>query len=76
MYLLCCVEWSDIFKKKINFRLDGVKKRFQETSEEFENARRRAKSAKTAFERIRKKRYDTFMHFFIMSPLKLMKSTK
>uniref|UniRef100_A0A2C9K3R1 Structural maintenance of chromosomes protein n=1 Tax=Biomphalaria glabrata TaxID=6526 RepID=A0A2C9K3R1_BIOGL len=45
-------------------KLDGVKERFQETSEEFENARRRAKSAKTAFERIRKKRYDTFMHCF------------
>ncbi|XP_035827369.1 structural maintenance of chromosomes protein 1A [Aplysia californica] len=45
-------------------KLDGVKERFQETSEEFENARRRAKSAKTTFERIRKKRYDTFMHCF------------
>uniref|UniRef100_A0A0B7A500 Structural maintenance of chromosomes protein n=1 Tax=Arion vulgaris TaxID=1028688 RepID=A0A0B7A500_9EUPU len=45
-------------------KLDGVKERFQETSEEFENARRRAKSAKTTYERIRKKRYDTFMHCF------------
>lgn len=45
-------------------KLDGVKERFQMTSEEFENARRRAKSAKTTFERIRKKRYDTFMHCF------------
>ena len=45
-------------------KLDGVKDRFIQTSEEFENARRRAKSAKTAFEKIKKKRYDTFMHCF------------
>ncbi|GFO15543.1 structural maintenance of chromosomes protein [Plakobranchus ocellatus] len=45
-------------------KLDGVKERFMETSEEFENARRRARTAKTTFERIRKKRYDTFMHCF------------
>jgi len=45
-------------------KLDGVKDRFMQTSEEFENARRRAKSAKTAFEKIKKKRYDTFMHCF------------
>lgn len=46
------------------FRLDGVKERFQETSEEFENARRRAKKAKQVFEKIRKERYDRFMHCF------------
>ncbi|KAK3794036.1 hypothetical protein RRG08_028468 [Elysia crispata] len=45
-------------------KLDGVKERFMETSEEFENARRRARTAKTTFERIRKRRYDTFMHCF------------
>ncbi|PVD24300.1 hypothetical protein C0Q70_14771 [Pomacea canaliculata] len=45
-------------------KLDGVKERFQETSEEFENARRRAKKAKQVFEKIRKERYDRFMHCF------------
>ena len=45
-------------------KLDGVKERFQEVGEEFETARRRAKSAKTTFEKIKKKRYDTFMHCF------------
>ena len=45
-------------------RLDGVKERFQETSEEFENARKRAKRAKQAFEKIRKERFDRFMHCF------------
>lgn len=46
------------------FRLDGVKERFQETSEEFENARKRAKRAKQAFERVRKERYERFMNCF------------
>lgn len=41
-----------------------MKERFQETSEEFENARRRAKKAKQVFEKIRKERYDRFMHCF------------
>ncbi|XP_064632615.1 structural maintenance of chromosomes protein 1A-like [Lineus longissimus] len=45
-------------------KLDGVKERFQETSEEFEMARRRAKRAKQAFERVRKERYDRFNHCF------------
>ena len=45
-------------------RLDGVKERFQETSEEFENARRRAKRAKQVFEKIRKERFDRFMQCF------------
>jgi structural maintenance of chromosome 1 len=35
-----------------------------ETSEEFENARKRAKKAKQAFEKVRKERYDRFMHCF------------
>ena len=41
-----------------------MKERFQETSEEFENARKRAKKAKQAFEKIRKERFDRFMHCF------------
>ncbi|CAI9721520.1 maintenance of chromosomes 1A-like [Octopus vulgaris] len=45
-------------------KLDGVRERFQETSEEFENARKRAKRAKTNFEKIRKERYDRFMVCF------------
>ena len=45
-------------------KLDGVKERFQETSEEFETARRRAKKAKQAFEKIKKERYDRFMNCF------------
>ena len=45
-------------------RLDGVRERFQETSEEFENARKRAKKAKQVFERIRKERYERFMTCF------------
>lgn len=44
--------------------MDGVKERLMETSEEFENARKRAKKAKQAFEKIRKERYDRFMHCF------------
>ncbi|WAR26953.1 SMC1A-like protein [Mya arenaria] len=44
--------------------LDGVKERLMETSEEFENARKRAKKAKQAFEKVRKERYDRFMHCF------------
>ena len=34
------------------------------TSEEFENARKRAKRAKQVFEKIRKERYDRFMSCF------------
>ncbi|KAL3853466.1 hypothetical protein ACJMK2_017002 [Sinanodonta woodiana] len=45
-------------------KLDGVRERFQETSEEFENARKRAKKAKQAFEKVKKERYDRFMHCF------------
>ena len=45
-------------------RLDGVKERLIETSEEFENARKRAKRAKQAFEKIKKERYDRFMSCF------------
>lgn len=45
-------------------KLDGVRERFQETSEEFENARKRAKKAKQAFEKVKKARYDSFMQCF------------
>jgi len=45
-------------------KLDGVRERFQETSEEFEAARRRAKKAKQAFERVRKERNERFMDCF------------
>ncbi|XP_063405474.1 structural maintenance of chromosomes protein 1A-like [Mytilus trossulus] len=45
-------------------KLDGVRERFQETSDEFENARKRAKKAKQAFEKVRKERYDRFMSCF------------
>ncbi|KAL5014287.1 hypothetical protein ScPMuIL_008557 [Solemya velum] len=45
-------------------KLDGVRERFQETAEDFENARKRAKRAKQAFERVRKERYDRFMLCF------------
>lgn len=41
-----------------------MRERFQETSDEFENARKRAKKAKQAFERVRKERYDRFMACF------------
>ena len=46
------------------YRLDTVKEKFHETSEEFDAARRRAKKAKLAFEKIRKERYDRFMQCF------------
>jgi len=45
-------------------KLDGVRERFQETSEEFESARRRAKKAKQVFERVRKERNERFMQCF------------
>lgn len=47
-----------------SFRLDGVRERFQETSVEFEDARKRAKKAKQNYERVRKERYDRFMNCF------------
>lgn len=45
-------------------RLDGVKERFLSTAEEFESARRRAKRAKQAFEKVRKERNDRFQQCF------------
>ncbi|XP_071504723.1 structural maintenance of chromosomes protein 1A-like [Diadema antillarum] len=41
-------------------KLDGVKERFQSTTEDFEAARKRAKKAKQQFEIIRKQRYERF----------------
>jgi len=38
--------------------------RSQETADEFETARRRAKKCKQVFERIRKERFDRFMNCF------------
>ena len=45
-------------------RLSSVKEKFQETSDEFEAARRRAKKAKQAYEVVKKERYDRFMQCF------------
>jgi len=45
-------------------RLENVKMRSQETADEFETARRRAKKCKQVFERIRKERFDRFMNCF------------
>ncbi|KAM3872322.1 structural maintenance of chromosomes protein 1A [Diretmus argenteus] len=41
-------------------KLESVRDKFQETSDEFEAARKRAKKAKQAFEQIKKERYDRF----------------
>lgn len=38
--------------------------RCQETADEFETARRRAKKCKQVFERVRKERFDRFMNCF------------
>jgi len=48
----------------ISRRLEHVKARCQETSDEFETARRRAKKCKQAFEKVRKERFDRFMSCF------------
>ncbi|KAK2718729.1 structural maintenance of chromosomes protein 1A-like [Artemia franciscana] len=45
-------------------KLDQARNKFQETNEEFENARKRAKRSKQNFERIKKERYDKFMACF------------
>uniref|UniRef100_A0A665X696 Structural maintenance of chromosomes protein n=1 Tax=Echeneis naucrates TaxID=173247 RepID=A0A665X696_ECHNA len=41
-------------------KLESVRDKFQETSDEFEAARKRAKKAKQAFEQIKKERFDRF----------------
>lgn len=45
-------------------KLENVKVRCQETADEFEMARRRAKKCKQVFERVRKERFDRFMNCF------------
>ncbi|XP_074500501.1 structural maintenance of chromosomes protein 1A [Sebastes fasciatus] len=45
-------------------KLESVRDKFQETSDEFEAARKRAKKAKQAFEQIKKERYDRFNQCF------------
>uniref|UniRef100_A0A8B9UY70 Structural maintenance of chromosomes protein 1A n=1 Tax=Anas zonorhyncha TaxID=75864 RepID=A0A8B9UY70_9AVES len=41
-------------------KLESVRDKFQETSDEFEAARKRAKKAKQAFEQMKKERFDRF----------------
>uniref|UniRef100_A0A9J8BQB1 Structural maintenance of chromosomes protein 1A n=1 Tax=Cyprinus carpio carpio TaxID=630221 RepID=A0A9J8BQB1_CYPCA len=41
-------------------KLESVRDKFQETSDEFEAARKRAKKAKQSFEQIKKERFDRF----------------
>lgn len=45
-------------------KLDGVKERLKETDTEFENARKRAKKAKLAFEKIKRERHRKFTACF------------
>uniref|UniRef100_A0A803SRM9 Structural maintenance of chromosomes protein n=1 Tax=Anolis carolinensis TaxID=28377 RepID=A0A803SRM9_ANOCA len=45
-------------------KLESVRDKFQETSDEFEAARKRAKKAKQAFEQIKKERFDRFNSCF------------
>lgn len=45
-------------------KLDGVKERLKETDTEFENARKRAKKAKLAFEKVKRQRHQKFTTCF------------
>ncbi|NXG17972.1 SMC1A protein, partial [Grallaria varia] len=45
-------------------KLESVRDKFQETSDEFEAARKRAKKAKQAFEQMKKERFDRFNSCF------------
>ncbi|XP_022235479.1 structural maintenance of chromosomes protein 1A-like [Limulus polyphemus] len=45
-------------------KLDGVRERLRMTDSEFESARKRAKKAKQAFEKVKRERYDKFMRCF------------
>ncbi|KAI7794232.1 putative structural maintenance of chromosomes protein 1A, partial [Triplophysa rosa] len=45
---------------KVMEKLESVRDKFQDTSDEFEAARKRAKKAKQAFEQIKKERFDCF----------------
>ncbi|CAG0898742.1 unnamed protein product [Darwinula stevensoni] len=49
---------------KATQKLDAAKEKLQETNEEFDTVRRRAKKAKQAFERVKKERYDKFIACF------------
>lgn len=41
-----------------------AKEKLQETNEEFEQSRKKAKKAKTQFEKVKKERHDRFMTCF------------
>ena len=41
-----------------------AREKLQETNEEFDSARKRAKKARQTFERVKKERYEKFMSFF------------
>ncbi|KAB7504239.1 Structural maintenance of chromosomes protein 1A, partial [Armadillidium nasatum] len=45
-------------------KLEFAREKLHETNEEFDNARKRAKKSKQAFEKVKKERYDRFMSFF------------
>merc|ERR1712088_130038 len=45
-------------------KLDEAREKLEETNKEFDNARRKAKTAKMNFERIKQERYDLFMKCF------------
>lgn len=45
-------------------KLEFAREKLQETNEEFDSARKRAKKSKQAFEKVKKERYDRFMSFF------------
>ncbi|CDW56074.1 structural maintenance of chromosomes protein [Trichuris trichiura] len=53
-----------VMNVKATERLEGVRERFVETSEEFEAARRKAKAAKLAFEKVKKERCERFNRCF------------
>ena len=45
-------------------KLDEAREKLEETNKEFDNARRKAKQAKMAFERVKAERYDLFNKCF------------
>ena len=45
-------------------KLEFAREKLQETNEEFDNARKRAKKAKQLFEKTKKSRYEKFTAFF------------
>lgn len=48
----------------VNERMEAVKEKEQETSEECENARKKARKARTAFEKVKSERHKRFSDFF------------